>query len=186
MLRFAKYHSRSSCGRFCTCGLQHARHGVLAVLLWNSTSGDRSKIGKAELPQIHGFEKIMPFGRLFLAIPMGVFGTEHLTNAADIANIVPRWMPAHTFWVYLVGIALIAAALSITVKIPSRLAATLLRIMLCLFVALIHIPTSLTTHAIGLFGPWAYETLLSAEALLLSPDRRWAVAANALAASRGS
>jgi uncharacterized membrane protein len=101
------------------------------------------KIGKAELPQTHRFEKIMPFRRLFLAIPMGVFGTEHLTNTADIANIVPRWMPAHPFWVYLVGIALIAAALSITVKIPSRLAATLPRIMLCLFVVLIHIPNIL-------------------------------------------
>jgi uncharacterized membrane protein len=98
------------------------------------------KISKNELPQMHGLEKIMPFGRLFLAIPLGVFGTEHLTNTGDIANIVPRWMPAHTFWVYLVGIALIAAALSITVRIRSRLAATLLGIMLCSFVALIHIP----------------------------------------------
>lgn len=55
------------------------------------------KISKDELPQMHGFEKIMPFGRLFLAIPMGLLGTEHHTNTADIANIVPRWMPAHIF-----------------------------------------------------------------------------------------
>jgi len=101
------------------------------------------KVSKGELPQMRGLEKIMPFGRLFLAIPLGVFGTEHFTNTADIANIVPRWMPAHTFWVYLVGTALIAAALSITVKIQSRLAATLLGIMLFSFVALIHIPNIL-------------------------------------------
>jgi uncharacterized membrane protein len=98
------------------------------------------KILKDELPQTHGLDKIMPLGRLFLAIPLAVFGTEHLTNAADIANIVPRWLPAHAFWAYLVGIALIAAALSITVQIQSTLATTLLGAMFFSFVLLIHIP----------------------------------------------
>jgi len=98
------------------------------------------KILKDELPQTHGLDKIMPFGRMFLAIPLAVFGTEHFTNTADIANIVPRWLPAHVFWVYLVGIALIAAALSITVQIQSPLAATLLGAMFFLFVLLIHTP----------------------------------------------
>jgi uncharacterized membrane protein YphA (DoxX/SURF4 family) len=98
------------------------------------------KIFKTELPERHGLDKIMPFGRLFFAIPMAVFGTEHLTDASDIAGGVPQWLPAHTFWVYLVGIALLAAALSIVVKIQSRLAATLLGLTLCSFVLLIHIP----------------------------------------------
>jgi len=98
------------------------------------------KILKDELPQTHGLDKIMPFGRLFLTIPLAVFGTEHFTNAADIANIVPRWFPAHVFWVYLVGIALIAAALSITVQIQSPLAATLLGAMFFSFVLLIDMP----------------------------------------------
>ncbi|MGH9703181.1 MAG: hypothetical protein ACRD4K_07385, partial [Candidatus Acidiferrales bacterium] len=98
------------------------------------------RIFKEELPQARGLDKIMPFGRLFLAIPLAVFGTEHLTLTANIANIVPRWFPAHTFWVYLVGIALIAAAVSITLQIQSRLAATLSGALLLSFVLLIHIP----------------------------------------------
>src|SRR5579864_2474106 len=98
------------------------------------------KILKDELAQARGLDRVLPFGRLFLAIPLAVFGTEHLTDTADIANIVPRWLPAHTFWVYLVGIALIAAALSITVQIQSALAATLLGATLFSFVLLIHIP----------------------------------------------
>lgn len=98
------------------------------------------KIFTGELSQRCGLEKIMPFGRLFLAIPLAVFGTEHFTNAADIANIVPRWFPAHLFWVYFVGIALIASALSITVQIQSSLAATLLGVMFFSFVVLIDIP----------------------------------------------
>jgi hypothetical protein len=40
-----------------------------------------------ELPQERGVDKIMPFGRLFFAIPMAVFGSEHFTATADIATI---------------------------------------------------------------------------------------------------
>jgi uncharacterized membrane protein len=98
------------------------------------------KIIKDELPQSHGLDTFMPFGRLFLAIPMAVFATEHFTDTADIASMVPQWMPVRTFWAYLVGVALLAAALSITVKIQSRLAATLLGAMFCCFVLMIHLP----------------------------------------------
>jgi uncharacterized membrane protein len=122
-----------------------APFGVPSDVLWGYISGcvllviGLIKISEDELPQARGIEKIMPFGRLFLAIPMAVFGTEHLTDTADIASIVPKWMPAHTFWAYLVGFALIAAALSITLKIQARLVATLLGAMFCCFVLMIHI-----------------------------------------------
>src|SRR5258707_12818234 len=43
----------------------------------------------AELPQEHGIDKIMPFGRMFFAIPMAVFGSEHFTATANIAALVP-------------------------------------------------------------------------------------------------
>jgi uncharacterized membrane protein len=112
-----------------------------------------TKIIKDELPQKRGLDKILPFGRLFYAIPMGVFGTDHLIDAKDIARIVPSWMPLHIFWVYLVGIALIAAALSIILEKHARLAATLLGCMFLLFVVLIHIPNIVATHGARLF--WA-------------------------------
>ena len=95
---------------------------------------------KQELPRAHGLDKIMPFGPLCFAIPMAVFGTEHFTDTADIAALVPHWIPAHIFWTYLVGVALLAAALSITVKVQSRLAATLIGAMFFSFVVLMDIP----------------------------------------------
>jgi uncharacterized membrane protein len=98
------------------------------------------KILKDELPHVRGLDKVMPFGRLFYAMPLAVFGTEHLTNTAAIAQGVPRWLPFHLFWAYLVGIALIAAALSITIQVKSRLAAMLLGPMFLCFVLLIHVP----------------------------------------------
>jgi uncharacterized membrane protein len=106
---------------------------------------------KNELPQKHGLDKILPFGRVFFAVPMGVFGTEHLVDASDIAQLVPPWMPAHLFWTYLVGIALISSALSIILKKHAQLAATLLGSMLLVFVVLIHIPNIVAEHGSRLF-----------------------------------
>jgi len=74
-------------------------------------------------PQEHGIDKIVPFGRLFFAIPLAVFGSEHFTATAGIARLVPHWIPAHTFWVYLVGLAFLCVALSIAVLVRARLAA---------------------------------------------------------------
>src|SRR5439155_2912843 len=94
----------------------------------------------SELPQEHGADKIMPFGRMFFAIPMAVFGSEHFTATANIAALVPRWIPAHTFWVYLVGLAFLCAALSIAVLVQARLAAALVGMTLLIFVFVMDTP----------------------------------------------
>jgi uncharacterized membrane protein len=120
--------------------------GIPAKVFWPYFSGiallviGLIKIIKDELPQKRGLDKIMPFGRVFFAITMAVFGTDHLVDAAEIAPLVPSWMPAHLFWIYLVGIALIAAALSIVLKRYAKLAASLLGGMLLVFVVSMHIP----------------------------------------------
>ncbi len=110
-----------------------------------------TKVIKDDLPQKHGLDKLSPFGRLFYAIPMGVFGTEHFTITQQVAGIVPSWMPLHIFWVYLVGTAVIATSLSIILEKHARLAATLFGCMLLLFVILIHIPNLVATHGARLF-----------------------------------
>jgi uncharacterized membrane protein len=95
---------------------------------------------KNELPQAHGLDKILPFGRLFFTIPMVVFAAEHFASARFIVLLVPSWIPAHLFWVLLVGAAHIAAALGILVKRRAQMAATLWGIMIFLFVVLLHTP----------------------------------------------
>jgi uncharacterized membrane protein len=109
------------------------------------------KIIRDELPHRRGLDKILPFGRLCFAIPMGIFGTDHFVFTAGIAGIVPSWMPWHVFVTYLVGVCLIAAALSIILGRYSKLAATLMGIMFVLFVALLHIPNIVATHGSRLF-----------------------------------
>ena len=95
---------------------------------------------KSEVPQARGLDKLMPFGRLFFAIPLAVFAGEHFTLGRLMAGGIPAWIPGHVFWIYFVGVALVAAALSIVVKKYSQLAATLLGSMILLFVVLLHIP----------------------------------------------
>jgi uncharacterized membrane protein len=77
---------------------------------------------------------------LFIAIPSAVFGADHFVAPTEVARIVPTWMPAHLFWVYFVGAALLAAALSVITRRHSELASTLLGIMIFSFVLLIHMP----------------------------------------------
>jgi uncharacterized membrane protein len=97
-----------------------------------------------ELPREHGLDKIMPFGRLFFAIPLAVFGSEHFTVTANVASLVPRWIPAHTFWVYLIGAGFICAALSIIVLVQARLAAALVGMTMLIFVVVMDLPVTLT------------------------------------------
>jgi uncharacterized membrane protein len=110
-----------------------------------------AKIFSGEISQRRGIEKLLPFGRLFYAIPMAVFGTDHFVDVKGVARIVPTWMPFHVFWVYFVGIALIVAALAIILKIQGRLAAMLLGCMFLLFVAMIHVHNIQATHGARLF-----------------------------------
>ena len=93
-----------------------------------------------ELPQEHGIDKVMPFGRLFYAIPLAVFGTEHFTVTEGIAALVPSWIPAPAFWVYLVGLGFLCAALSIAVLVKARLAAALVGMTMLIFVLTMDLP----------------------------------------------
>jgi hypothetical protein len=80
---------------------------------------------------------------LFFAIPLAVFGAEHLSAAKFIMNGVPSYMPGRSFWAYFVGFALIAASLSIATKIQVPWSGLLFGIMMFLFVAMLHFPTAL-------------------------------------------
>jgi len=97
---------------------------------------------RQELPQQRGVDKVMPFGRLFFAIPMTVFGSEHFTATREIAALVPRWIPAHTFWVYAVGLGFICAGLSMAVLVQARLAAAVVGITFLIFVCVMDIPNA--------------------------------------------
>ena len=90
-----------------------------------------------------GLDKALPLGRVALAVPIAVFGAEHLTSAQTIMKLVPSYMPGKLFWAYFVGVALIAAALSFVFRVGIRLSATLLGIMFFCFVAMMDLPAAI-------------------------------------------
>lgn len=79
-------------------------------------------------------------GKLIYALPLAIFSSFHFMNAQAMTGIVPAFLPAPVFWVYLTGLALLLAAVAIIINKKASLATLLLGIMLLLFAFLIHFP----------------------------------------------
>ncbi|MEM7413885.1 MAG: DoxX family protein [Gemmatimonadota bacterium] len=78
-------------------------------------------------------------GKFLFAIPMAVFGILHFMAAGDMAGMVPSFVPGGVIWVYITGIALIAAAVAIIANKQAVLATQLLGVMLLIFALSIHL-----------------------------------------------
>ncbi len=85
-------------------------------------------------------EKLIPFGRIFFAILMLLFGCSHFVFTDFVATMVPGWIGAPLFWTYFAGAALILSSIAIIFKIWIKVVALLLAIMLFLFFIFFHIP----------------------------------------------
>jgi uncharacterized membrane protein len=102
---------------------------------------------RKDLAAAKGWTGLVLIGPACFAAPLALFGAEHLVGAQFILPTVPPWMPWRIFWVYFVGIALIAAGVSIVCRRLVRLSATLLSVMFFLFVAMVHTPRLLANPA---------------------------------------
>ena len=98
---------------------------------------------RKEIGAARGWDKLITLGPVFLAVPVAMFGTDHLSSPGPIKDIVPSWVPAHLFVTYFVGCALLAAATSLTLRKFVRLSFTLFGLMFFLFVCMMHIPNAL-------------------------------------------
>jgi uncharacterized membrane protein len=87
-----------------------------------------------------GAERVLVLGPVFEATAFAIFGAEHLLAARDLMGIVPRWIPGPLFWTYFVGVAWIAAAISLIVWRYVRWSAALLALALLIIVATIDLP----------------------------------------------
>jgi uncharacterized membrane protein len=98
---------------------------------------------KNDFAQDRGLDKIVALANLCFAIPLAVFGAEHFALAEGISTMVPKYVPWHLFWAYFVGVALVAAGLSIATKIQVQWSGLLFGILMCLFVAMMDLPGAL-------------------------------------------
>ena len=98
------------------------------------------RAAKSDIARASGLDKIVALCNLCFAIPLAVFGAEHLSGAKFIMLAVPAYMPWRLFWAYFVGVALLAASASIATKIQVRWSGLLFGIMIFIFEAMVHIP----------------------------------------------
>lgn len=79
-------------------------------------------------------------GKFIFAIPWLVFGIQHFMYVGFLENLVPAYMPYRIFWVYLAGVGMFAAGVSLLINVKSPLAAFCLGIMLGCFILQLHVP----------------------------------------------
>ncbi len=76
-----------------------------------------------------------------LSAVMIIFGIYHLQHPRYMLVFVPVDLPGGINWVYVVGIALILAAIAFIFNKFVKIAAYLLALLLIIFVLVIHLPT---------------------------------------------
>lgn len=77
---------------------------------------------------------------MLYALIMGYFGIMHFSNADKMSGMIPEYMPGDgKIWIYLTGVVLSAAALSILINKFKTLTCYLLAGMLLVFVFTLHL-----------------------------------------------
>ena len=114
-------------------------------IIWMSAAGLALLViglwaARNDIAQAHGLNRIVALTNLCFAIPLAVFGAEHFALGNSMIGLVPPYMPGRLSWIYIVGVALIIASLSIATRIQVRWSGLLFAIMMFLFVAMIHLP----------------------------------------------
>ena len=79
-------------------------------------------------------------GRILLALPFLVLGVMHFPGADNMAGMVPSWIPGGVLWVYLTGVANIAAGVAFITGKQARLAGLLTALMMIVFILTVHLP----------------------------------------------
>jgi uncharacterized membrane protein YphA (DoxX/SURF4 family) len=82
---------------------------------------------------------IRGIGRIVFALAFIGLGVVQLYEGANFAGLVPWFMPVPTVWVYVVGIAYIAAAISILTEIQTTVACILLGLLVFLIAFSVHL-----------------------------------------------
>lgn len=97
-------------------------------------------LARGELRKARGLDKLILLGPPCYAAPLAAFGTEHFTLTANIASLVPSWMPLHEAWTYFLGACFIAAGVSIVTGLLTRLSASLVALTFFVFVVTMDAP----------------------------------------------
>lgn len=91
-------------------------------------------------------------GRMLFALPFGLFGLMHFAFASNMTGAVPSFIPGGVIWVYVTGVALVAACVSMMTGKKIRLATALLAVLLLVFVLTVHLPAMMGGDQMAMAG----------------------------------
>jgi hypothetical protein len=95
---------------------------------------------RGDWQKARGVEKLLVLGPLFYAAPLTGFGVEHFTQTAAIASLIPRWIPWHLFWTYVIGTGFVLGGFSLVTRVLPLLSATAVALTFFMFVVLMDLP----------------------------------------------
>ncbi|MFT5145045.1 MAG: putative oxidoreductase, partial [Thalassolituus oleivorans] len=81
-------------------------------------------------------------GRVLFALPFIMFGFGHLTGAADMAGMVPSFLPMPVIIVYATGLLLVVGGLALAAGFRTKQAALALAVFVLLTAVLVHLPNA--------------------------------------------
>jgi len=91
--------------------------------------------------------------RIIFALPFAIFGIMHLMKAGDMAVYVPSFIPGGIIWVYVTGVAMLAAAIGLIVNFMGKWAGLGLALLLLSFILTIHIPAVMNPDTMQMAMP---------------------------------
>lgn len=81
-------------------------------------------------------------GRILFTIPFLAFGVRHLMYASAMSGMVP--IPGGAVWIYVTGIAMIAASIAAITGIQGRNAMLMLALLLLIYVVAVQYPAMMS------------------------------------------
>ncbi len=77
-------------------------------------------------------------GKYLFAAPFAIFGLLHFMGADAMAGMVP--IPGGALWVYITGLAMLAAAVSVFIGKYDKVAMVALAALLVVYILAVHVP----------------------------------------------
>lgn len=106
------------------------------------TAGLYAYRGDLHAPAAAGPSRLLALAPVFIASALATFAGEHFTQAREFSELVPTWLPLRVLVTYLVGVCLLAAALSFVARRYMRWSASMLALLFALFVLLLYLPSA--------------------------------------------
>src|SRR5262249_23444285 len=120
---------------------------------------------------LNPIENLIRLGPYFLGGFFAYCGILHFFYVKPVADLVPAWIPAHVFWAYFSGVALVAGGVGMIVRPTASLAAELSALMIFSGVILLHIPRAVANVRDSNETTAVFEALAVAGAALLAACR---------------